>query len=344
MTRHRALLLLCVLLTACAAQVQTVPEISADELVSRRAGVDPPVVLDVRTPEEFEGGHVPGALNVPHDQIERRLAELEPYRDREVVLYCRSGRRAGVASETLAAAGFAHLLHLSGDMSGWRAEGRPVEAGSASTPGEEKSVRPGVNQNYLSPDLDVDRFVGIFEGESREIYSAREQITRALELAPGMSVADVGAGTGLFLDSFSRAVGAEGHVYAVEISPRFLEHLEARARREGLAQVRVIRGAERSTSLPPASVDVAFVCDTYHHFEYPRTTLATLYDAIRRGGALVVIDFERIPGETTDWILEHVRADKGVFKSEIEAAGFLFEGEVEIEGLEENYFLRFRRP
>jgi len=301
-------------------------------------------VLDVRTPEEFEGGHVPGALNVPHDQIERRLAELEPYRDREVVLYCRSGRRAGVASETLAAAGFAHLLHLSGDMSGWRAEGRPVEAGSASTPGEEKSVRPGVNESYLSPDLDVDRFVGIFEGESREIYSAREQITRALELAPGMSVADVGAGTGLFLDSFSRAVGAEGHVYAVEISPRFLEHLEARARREGLAQVRVIRGAERSTSLPPASVDVAFVCDTYHHFEYPHSMLASLREAIRPGGTLVVIDFERVPGKSRDWVVDHVRAGRDEVRREIEAAGFSALAAAPVDGLVENYLLRFRRP
>ncbi|MBW2415803.1 MAG: methyltransferase domain-containing protein [Deltaproteobacteria bacterium] len=336
-----ALVGVCALLAALSAEAQTVTDISADELVLRRSGGTPPVVLDVRTPEEFAEGHVPGAINVPHDQIEQRIAELEPYRDREVVLYCRSGRRAGFAGETLSRAGFANLLHLSGDMSAWHAEGRPEDAGSGPA---ETSVRPGLNETYLSPDLDVERYVGIFEGESREISTEREQITRALELKPGMSVADVGAGTGLFLEGFSRAVGADGRVYAVDISPRFLEHLEARARREGLTQVRVVRGDERSTSLEPASVDLAFVCDTYHHFEYPRAMLASLWQAIRPGGTLVVVDFERVPGKSRDWVVKHVRAARDEVQREIEAAGFSALDTPPVAGLTENYLLRFRRP
>ena len=59
----------------------------------------------------------------------------------------------------------------------------------------------------------------------------------------------------------------------------------------------VVLGGERSVELPEASVDLAFVCDTYHHFEYPRSTLASLHTAIRPGGALVVVDFEREPGQ-----------------------------------------------
>ena len=109
------------------------------------------------------------------------------------------------------------------------------------------------------------------------------------------------------------------------------------------APVRLQR-AKNSVALPPRSIDAAFVCDTYHHFEYPRSTMASIHTAMRSGGRLVVVDFERIPGVSRDWILGHVRADKATFRAEIEQSGFVFEDEVTIDGLEENYVLRFRRP
>ena len=159
-----------------------------------------------------------------------------------------------------------------------------------------------------------------------------------------MTVADIGAGTGIFLGAFDREVGSEGLVYAVDISPKFLEHLRAYTEQEDLDRVEVVTALEDSVELPEGSVDLAFVCDTYHHFEYPRSTLASLHSAIRPGGSLVVVDFERIPGVTSEWLLEHVRAGKDVFRREIETAGFRFVGEVPVEGLEENYLLRFERP
>ncbi|HEX9813936.1 MAG TPA: methyltransferase domain-containing protein [Myxococcota bacterium] len=208
----------------------------------------------------------------------------------------------------------------------------------------EASVRPGVNDTFLAEDLDVERFVEIFEGESREVFVQRERIVGALAVSSGMTVADIGAGTGLFLPAFDREVGSEGRVYAVDISPKFLEHLRERAARENLARVEVVKALEDSVELPAATVDLAFVCDTYHHFEYPQSTLASLFAAIRPGGSLVILDFERIPGESTDWVLGHVRAGKEIFRREIETAGFRFEREVSVAGLEENYVLRFRRP
>jgi SAM-dependent methyltransferase len=216
-------------------------------------------------------------------------------------------------------------------------------AEAASKP-KEDSVRPGVNERFLAEDLDVERFVGIFEGESREVSVQRKRIVEALAVSPGMTVADIGAGTGLFLPDFDRGVGSEGRVYAVEISPKFLAHLRERTEREKLARVEVVKGLEDSVALPAASVDLAFVCDTYHHFEYPQSTLASLYTAIRPGGSLVILDFDRIPGKSSDWVLEHMRAGKEVFRREIESAGFQFEREVPVEGLKANYVLRFRRP
>jgi SAM-dependent methyltransferase len=209
---------------------------------------------------------------------------------------------------------------------------------------EEASVRPGVNERFLAEDLDVERFVEIFEGESREVFVQRERIVEALALSPGMTVADIGAGTGLFLPDFDREVGSEGRVYAVEISPKFLEHLRERTEREGLSRVELVEALEDSVELPAASVDLAFVCDTYHHFEYPLSTLASLYAAIRPGGSLVILDFDRIPGQSGDWVMGHLRAGKAVFRGEIESAGFRFEREVPVEGLKENYVLRFSRP
>lgn len=216
-------------------------------------------------------------------------------------------------------------------------------APAPAAPAEEESVKPGINEGFLAEDLDVDSYVQRFEVESREIAASHRAILAALGVRPGMDVADVGAGTGLFLEGLSRAAGPEGSVRAVDISPRFVEHLRGRAADEGLENVEVVLCSERSAELPESSVDLIFVCDTYHHFEYPRSTLASLYAALRPGGSMVVIDFERIPGVSREWLLDHVRAGKEVFRSEIEEAGFLFVRELEIEGLEENYALLFER-
>jgi len=81
-------------------------------------------VLDVRTPQEYAEGHVPGAVNVPQDQLASRLAEVP--KDKDVVIYCRSGRRSALAADVLAANGYSRLAHLEGDMNAWVAKGRPV--------------------------------------------------------------------------------------------------------------------------------------------------------------------------------------------------------------------------
>jgi len=208
----------------------------------------------------------------------------------------------------------------------------------------EPSVRPGINERFLDEELEVDQWVARFEVESREIFSEQQAIVASLGLEPGMAVADIGAGTGLFLAPFDESVGDSGLVYAVEISPRFLDHLRERVKSEDLGAVHVVEGSERSVELPDASVDLAFICDVYHHFEYPQSSLASLMRAIRPGGELVLIDFRRIPGRTSDFIMNHVRAGQEVFTREIEQAGFQRVDEIQIDGLEENYMLRFRRP
>jgi len=206
----------------------------------------------------------------------------------------------------------------------------------------EASVRPGINDNFTNPSLDVDAFVKRFETESREVFARRAQIARAVGLQPGMAVADVGAGTGLFVDFFARDVGCDGAVFAVEISPRFVDHLRARAEQRRLSQVEVVLCTDRDVALQENSVDVVFTCDTYHHFEFPESTLASIHRALRPGGAFVVVDFERIEGVSRDWVLGHVRCGKAKVIEEVTAAGFVLHEERQV-GLKENYFISFRK-
>lgn len=206
----------------------------------------------------------------------------------------------------------------------------------------EKSVKPDINKSFLDPKLDVDKFVKRFETESREVFAKRSAIARACDMKAGGAIADVGAGTGLFLDFFARDVTTTGRVYAVELAPKFVERLQKRSVARNQPQVEVVQCTERDVSLPEASVDTVFTCDTYHHFEYPRATLASIHRALRPDGMFIIIDFERIPGKTRKWLLDHVRCGKGQVILEVTGAGFELLEEVPL-GFEENYFLRFRR-
>ncbi|MHB9009385.1 MAG: class I SAM-dependent methyltransferase, partial [Limisphaerales bacterium] len=175
----------------------------------------------------------------------------------------------------------------------------------------------------------------------REIYDQRDRIVDATGVKPGLVVADIGAGSGLFTLEFAGRVGTRGTVYAVDVVKDFLTRIAVRAEAAGWRNVRTILASERSVELPPNSIDLAFICDTYHHFEYPAGTMASLHRALRRGGEVVVIDFRRIPGQSSDWILGHVRAGQETFEAEIVAAGF--EKIEEQAFLRDNYFLRFRK-
>jgi apolipoprotein D and lipocalin family protein len=102
------------------------------ELLTRIERQDPAlIVLDVRTAEEFAAGHVPGARNISHDLLASRLSELDDAQARDLVVYCRSGRRSALALETLHAAGFARLAQLEGDYLAWEAAQRPLEKAGA---------------------------------------------------------------------------------------------------------------------------------------------------------------------------------------------------------------------
>lgn len=206
---------------------------------------------------------------------------------------------------------------------------------------QENSVKPGINDSFHDPD--VREFIGRFEVESREIFAHRQDIVKACQIEPGETIADIGAGTGLFTRMFSEAVGPEGRVIAVEISRKFIDHIEKTCNEAGQLNVQTVLCTADSTNLSPNSVDFAFICDTYHHFEFPRKTMASLFRAVRPGGRLVLVDFRRIEGKSSDCTLSHVRAGQDVFEKEITEAGFIKVRE-EAQLLKDNYFVAFSKP
>jgi len=205
---------------------------------------------------------------------------------------------------------------------------------------QERSVNPGINAPYeKSPD--AKKFVASFEVEGREAFKLRKEIVIACRLKPGMSVADVGAGTGLFTRLFAKEVAPGGTVYATDIAANFLKHIEATCKDEGIKNVKTVLCKVDSSELPPASVDVVFLCDVYHHFEFPEKTLASLHAALKPGGRLVVVDYRREKGKSAEWIFKHVRAGQEVVTREIETAGFMLQGEEAF--LKDNYMIEFQR-
>lgn len=207
--------------------------------------------------------------------------------------------------------------------------------------GQEKSLRPGINDSFRDPD--VKEFMGRFEVESREVFLRRREILAACEIDPGETVADIGAGTGLFTRLFSEAVGKEGRVIAVDIAQKFLDHILTKSREAGQSNVETVLCEPDSTELPPGSVDCAFICDTYHHFEFPLKTMTSLHRALKPGGRVIVVDFRKIEGKSTDWVMNHVRAGQDVVETEITQTGFRKISE-EAELLKENYFVVFEKP
>ena len=203
---------------------------------------------------------------------------------------------------------------------------------------QDKSVRPGINDPFKDPD--VGKYVGTFEVESREIYSQREKIVAACGLKPGLVVADVGAGTGLFTRLFAPKVGPTGKVIAVDIAQKFLDHIATTCKEAGITNVETRLCKADSVELPAASVDVVFICDTYHHFEFPFRTMASIHAALKPGGRVVLVDFHRIPGKSREWVIGHVRVGRDVVIKEVESCGFKLAGE-EKDILEENYIVRF---
>lgn len=211
---------------------------------------------------------------------------------------------------------------------------------TSQVPAEQQAVSPAINSYFENPDWR--QWVNIFERPGREVYDQRHAIVAASGVRPGMVVADIGAGTGLFTRLFADAVGSAGKVYAVDISRPFIENILRTSHQQGFMNVVGIVNSDKDVSLPPDSIDMAFLVDTYHHFEYPLSMLASIRKSLKAGASLIIIDFRRNPHRSSSWVMGHVRAGKDAVIDEVMQAGFQLLDDKQL--LRTNYYLVFRKP
>ena len=166
---------------------------------------------------------------------------------------------------------------------------------------------------------------GATEAQLNAAATEVPQLVTLLELTPGTTIADVGAGFGAWTIAFSRVVGPTGRVYASDIGAPQLAALRQAVARERLTNVTVVEGAERSTNLPPGCCDAILIRDAYHHLTQPGDITRSFAAALKPGGRLAVIDF---PPRPNSGVPAGVPADRGghgvppaVVVAEVTAAG-----------------------
>jgi ubiquinone/menaquinone biosynthesis C-methylase UbiE len=140
------------------------------------------------------------------------------------------------------------------------------------------------------------------------------ELVASMDIKPGMTVADIGTGTGYMLKFLSDAVGPTGKVYGEDIQTDFLD----RARAKKVPNTELILGTTTDPKLPPNSVDIALVLDVYHHFDYPDKMLAAIRSALKPGAHLVIVDYYKSASPSPG----HIRLERDDVAAEIERNGF----------------------
>ena len=153
---------------------------------------------------------------------------------------------------------------------------------------------PGVPASaFPAPSRPVARIVTDtwHDEQSRDKVGEAERVMNLLSVKPGLTVADIGAGSGYYTVRLAKRVGPEGHVYAEDVVPEYLERLAQRVRSEGLTgTVTLVRGDPHDPQLPAGSVDIALLVHMYHEVQQPYGLLWNLRPALRTGAQVAVVD------------------------------------------------------
>src|SRR3989304_5680378 len=157
--------------------------------------------------------------------------------------------------------------------------------------GEEKHHKSHSQQRFN----EIQKWVDIFEDPARAEWQKPEEVVKKLELKPGGTVADIGAGTGYFTRLFAAAVGPGGKAIGLDIEPSMVDYMKEDAKKRGLTnyEARVVKPDD--AGLPSKSVDVVFICNTYHHIEDRVNYLKKLTGALKPNGRGGIGDFYKKP-------------------------------------------------
>ena len=157
---------------------------------------------------------------------------------------------------------------------------------------------PGVPASaFPKPDRPVAEIVAPLWASEAERDEVDEvgQVARLMRIAPGETVADIGAGSGYYVARLSRIIGPSGRVFGEDVVPTYLADLSRRVRDGALANVTVLRGEPHDPRLPPRSVDAAVLVHMYHEITQPYGLLHNLAAAMKPGGRVGVVDADAVP-------------------------------------------------
>jgi arsenite methyltransferase len=136
-------------------------------------------------------------------------------------------------------------------------------------------------------------YIGALEDPKRDEYQKPHEVLTALGLRAGEVIADIGAGSGYFTFRLAHHIGAKGKVYAVDVSPEMIRHLNQRIRDSKATNVVSILADPDDPLLPERSVDRFFVCNVWHHVAHPTKYLSVMKKVLKPGGEIVMIDFHK---------------------------------------------------
>jgi len=173
----------------------------------------------------------------------------------------------------------------------------------------------------------------------REMEEAPDKALDAIDLRPGMTVADIGAGTGYFSLRIARRIGPSGKVYANDIQPEMLEKLRANAQREKLANIETVLGSEADPKLPAGKIDLVLLVDVYHEFSRPQEMLQHIRAALKPEGRLILLEYRK-EDPAVPIRPEHKMSVPEV-KAEIEPEGYKLDKVIET--LPRQHILVFRK-
>jgi SAM-dependent methyltransferase len=176
----------------------------------------------------------------------------------------------------------------------------------------------------------------------RAAREQEEEPDRALELigiAPGMVVADVGAGTGYLTMRLARRVGPTGRVYANDLQPPMLRIIQTKAREQRLSNVEIVQGGEEDAHLPEDTIDLALLVDVYHEFWRPQEMLRSIRRSLKPNGQLVLVEYRK--EDPSIPIADTHRMSVADVRTEVEAERFTFDRLVP--GLPRQHIIVFRR-
>ncbi len=206
---------------------------------------------------------------------------------------------------------------------------------------EDHHADPAAHAGAHGHFADPSRFVASWNDAGRDAWQKPDEIVAALGIAPGATVVDLGAGTGYLLPPLSRAVGPAGAVVALDVEPAMITFLQDAATREGWTNVRTHLAAFDDPGLAPASVDAIVTLNVWHHIEGREAYAARVREALKPGGAFVIVDFLKEETEGFGPPLA-MRLTAEQVLAELRAGGLV--AELVPETMPRHYVVRGRRP